>query len=1265
MRAISLLNSLILLLLCACLLPAGVVSDNGRGRHKQLYAVPVPTGTRVNIDGRLDEWDLSAQIEMFVVEATRSTQSAKFALMYDDDALYLGADVNDPSPMMNRQDPLSNPDKAWDADSCQFRLTIDPTVGYPIKEDAFRYRGKDPQVDTRDDIVHLTLWHYTDKQEANLQMYVGMSYRNPRPQWQPGGLVPHDQFAGKYLQRPDGTGYSFEYRIPWSTLGAKRPMQGHDVVAGTVQFCWSRPDGLKTAGGAAWAYDVMSGPGFTFQSTACWGKIIFSPSGNVPRELVTAGVPPEMPLPLAFTYDLPEDSECTIQLFDQENRSVRILVAQQHRMGGRNTERWDGLDSQGKLLPAGEYRWKGIYHQPIKAEYRMSVHNSGQPAYPTDDNKGGWGADHGTPQTVCALPEGMLLAWDAAEYGWGLIRTDLAGKKHWGTMHGATHLATDGKFIFVAGDHGFHTGEEVRLLDVKDARIARFSNGVANLSAPPGGDEKTNHVTGLAYRQGQVFVAFAARNLIGVYSTKDGSLLKTLSGPAPGRLAVLADGSVAAISAGAVVKVSDAGVTPWLTDHLDEPVAIAVAGDGTTYVANRGALQNVSVFDAAGKYLRSVGKTGGRPAKGAYDASGMYLPGGIDLDAQGRLWVAETTDGPKRISVWDTNTGANLREFFGSSGYFGYGFVDPQRPHEMYAHHVLWEIDWKNFTSKPLTTIWRATAPNMVEPPKPEAYGGVPRIITADNGIQYMWGGSTYKSILLRRAGDLFKPFAALINVARHHSLYRGTGLPLFDDSDPQTYPDGVYLWQDQNDDQTVQPEELTAAPKALPRPSFAWVHPDLSVTLQSGHRLRPVRLGDQGQPLYDLTQAQSTFLVESPLYRGGYLLPGPAGETFTLAQGNLVGWNSDGTPRFIYPGLIGWHKALNLPVIKAGRLWGLTNSMGVAGDFFAHQTYFGVSHVFRRDGLYVAALLKDGRMGGRGQDEGQPEGQGGYFGQLMLDGQRRTFMIHGGQDSRVWEVLNLETVKDLPGGTYVHDAAQVAAAKAAQDAYAAALASSQRLVIARGEPALDVAEVVENTLEGGRSVAVRMAYDADHLYVRYDVVSDAQLVNSATDLHTLFRGGNVLDLQLAADPAAAPQRKTPAPGDVRLLVTRQDGKAVAVLYRPKVAGFTGQPIVLTSPTGQESFDQIEVLRDLKLAYRKTDTGFTATLAVPLPLLGLKLEPGQQVKLDAGYIFGNKQGTRTAIRAYLYNNSFTANVVDDIPHESRLEPDQWGQAAVE
>lgn len=392
---LSFRKALLLRLLIVCVILSGFIlpsyaNDNGRGRHKQLYAVPAPK--KVVIDGRLNDWDLSAQIEMFVIEATRGTQSAKFALMYDAKALYLSGDINDPSPMMNMRDPLTDPAQGWNADSCQFRLTTDPKVGYPILgEDTFKYSGANPPADMHDDIVHLTLWNYTATGEPQLAMQLGMTYRIPINA--PRGLVPLEQFRAKYLKRADGTGYTFEYRIPWTTLNAKAPLKGDDVVAATVQFNWSRPDGQMTAGSSAWAYDVQGQPGFPFQSTASWGKLIFSPKGKVDRKLVEAGVPPERPLPLAFNYSLPEDTECTIQIFNENGENVRILVPQQVRMGGKNTERWDGCDDAGNLLPAGNYTWRGIYHAPVKAEYRFSVHNAGNPPYPTADGKGGWGAD--------------------------------------------------------------------------------------------------------------------------------------------------------------------------------------------------------------------------------------------------------------------------------------------------------------------------------------------------------------------------------------------------------------------------------------------------------------------------------------------------------------------------------------------------------------------------------------------------------------------------------------------------------------------------------------------------------------------------------------------------------------------------------------------------------------------------------------------------------------------------------------------------------
>ena len=299
-------------------------------------------------------------------------------------------------------------------------------------------------------MVHLLLWYYTDKQEPVLQMQTGMNYALPHKDWQPYGLVPNNLYQAAYRKKDDGKGYVFEYRIPWSTLMSEKQVhpKAGDLVASTVQFNYSTPDGLTAGGG--WLYDVMSGPGFTFQSSACWGKLIFSAKGNLPRDLVEEGVPPAPPMPLTFSYDLPEAAEATVQLCNTQGLVVRNLVASAPRAKGENTERWDGLDDAGKPLPAGNYTWKGLYHQPLKTKFILSVHNSGSPPYKTDDNTGGWGADHGVCTTTCALPDGMLLGWNICESGWGIVRTDAQGKRLWGSKAGATDLAVSDSRMFAA-----------------------------------------------------------------------------------------------------------------------------------------------------------------------------------------------------------------------------------------------------------------------------------------------------------------------------------------------------------------------------------------------------------------------------------------------------------------------------------------------------------------------------------------------------------------------------------------------------------------------------------------------------------------------------------------------------------------------------------------------------------------------------------------------------------------------------------------------
>jgi hypothetical protein len=337
-------------------------------------------------------------------------------------------------------------------------------------------------------------------------------------------------------------------------------------------------------------------------------------------------------------------------------------------------------------------------------------------------------------------------------------------------------------------------------------------------------------------------------------------------------------------------------------------------------------------------------------------------------------------------------------------------------------------------------------------------------------------------------------------------------------------------------------------------------------------------------------------------------------------------------------------------------------NPLGVAGEYTGASTYFGNFHLFTRDGLYVARLFKDQRLGEMGPDVLNAETSCGQLVRLEKSG--RYLLLGGDTDGRVTEVLGLDTVRRFEG-VHTVSAADVAAVRKAQAEHAGVKARAQKLSIARGRRALEVVSGVTRVVDGRRGFTARAAYDARNLYVRYEVESPFELVNSIPDPQIVFKGGNLLDVQLAADPAADPERTGPAPGDVRLLVTRRQGKALAVVYRPRVKGFRGQPVVLKSPTGQESFDAIEVSDRVRLEYQKTPAGFHAVVTVPLSVLGWAPRPASTVRLDLGYLFGNSTGSQCARRAYWANTGPPAGIIGDVPSECRLEPHRWGVATVE
>ena len=112
-------------ILCAGLVAAAASAQGRQSENHELHAVPPPGA--VVVDGKLDDWDLSGQIESFTEYRTRGTYSAELAAMYDKDFFYLAVVWRDPTPMVNMIDPDAD-GSGWQSECAQLRMITDLPV---------------------------------------------------------------------------------------------------------------------------------------------------------------------------------------------------------------------------------------------------------------------------------------------------------------------------------------------------------------------------------------------------------------------------------------------------------------------------------------------------------------------------------------------------------------------------------------------------------------------------------------------------------------------------------------------------------------------------------------------------------------------------------------------------------------------------------------------------------------------------------------------------------------------------------------------------------------------------------------------------------------------------------------------------------------------------------------------------------------------------------------------------------------------------------
>jgi hypothetical protein len=760
--------------------------------HSEIHVVPPPG--KVVIDGKLDDWDLSGAITMFIDEASKASYSVRGAMMYDKEFLYVGARVKDPTPMMNNYSFGGEASKAWDADAIQIFLVSNPD----LKSNASLQTGGRMSPEDQQFVTTFWLWYSTQDKAPGFFSLRTLQYQNPT--LNPPGV------EKAIVKDEDGKGYTMEYRIPWKVLRTPREIVPGDTMQCQWQLMWGNDRGTATRCGMT---DVRRGTSgdLGYMGPSSWGTAIFEKEGNLKLvEKSSSGSRADGFIPVAFTLDKP--AKVSLAICNAEGRLIRTGLGAQPYPAGPQTWMWDGLDDADKPVPAGSYTAKILTHDGIGQKFVCDVGVSGTPPYQTEDGTGGWAGDYRYPQTMAIDGDCVILGTAIAEASQPTIRTDLDGRKKFGTAVAGHAVALHKGFGYTLSAGG----ARITKFSLENGMLAPFTTGRPETAVPgmrPGesGQDwaaRSWQLHGIAAVGDQLVVSSLTDDKLFLLDLASGAPRGEAALPKPYGLAVGPGGGLYAVSGKAVGRYDlKAQQFTAFAENLEEPKHLAVDGAGNVYVSLHGKTMQVWKIAPDGKVLLKYGIAGGRPEVGKFNPAGMLKPWNVAVDKNGRLWVAEADSQPKRYSVWNPD-GTLWKEFFGSMDYSTTAYLDPAKPEFIYAQCVRYRVDYDKGTWYPDATILRKRDEAGVPLGAPDAHGGA--VIRTVKGRTFFLVGSLGLTIY-EQVGDAYVPRLASFTATKEKIPLGKDGKP-----NPKAKPRPTKvpsLWVDDDNDGQVEPEEV------------------------------------------------------------------------------------------------------------------------------------------------------------------------------------------------------------------------------------------------------------------------------------------------------------------------------------------------------------------------------------------------------------------------------------------------------------------------
>ena len=1058
-------------------------------------------------------------------------------------------------------------------------------------------------------------------------------------------------------------------------------------------------------------------------------------------------------IPIEFTS--PGKGFLSLGVYDDSGMLVRSVTHAGEVGGGMQKLAWDATTDLGLPAKPGRYGVRGVWFaEPLKADFRMKVGISGDPPYVLDNGLGGWGGNLGSPMDVCSNGKLVVAAFGCVESNneTGVQLMDADGtiiRRYF------TFFPWDVRFACAMDDKNLY----LALADIgaKKLVVARYDIGnsrgkvLAEIptgpAATPEGRWKgrwTTDVRGLAVDAGRVYVPVFFDNSLEIVDAASGKVLGTADVASPRGVEAFG-GSIFALSGKKLLKLDRDGKTlaTVVEAGLDDPSGLAIDADGSFYVSDCGAAQQVKVFSSAGKLIRKIGVDGGRPRNGVYNPKGLLDPRGLCIGPEGSLWVTESAEDFQRVSVWDARTGELRKEFFNTRLSSGQGRIDVARREMVFGNGVFadvpglaaYKLDFGRGTWYP---SWSRLMPESVMKQddvflgnthifgqlKTSFAGRCPYLaytdgtMTADNGKLYAFGGEF--SVWLLDQKTLEPKLAAFVYTHRAHKARDGRF-----EGDYDQGPNNWLAWSDLNGDGKMAADEcaFTENHPLMEKCSrlFSWqLQKDLSILMICPENVRPLKwhvrrlparqVLPTGVPVYDWADLQEVATLAVPDFAGGDGWKNPVLGAYVtglnIAGGSIFAFAEPVAPVPIKLGGIdgdGWWASRNWRLtplrfdpktgkpawLKLGRrapgkakpgemYYPREICASIDGFVFVPDT-FSQMWVWTDTGLYVGKLYHDPSDGIHDADSIFTELVGAWA--YKIDG--KVYACTGDHGVSVHEVT-LPKLQKVDAGTVTITPEITAAARpwdpdgpppGKKPVYVARAICEQdnqrklvntRAITVDGKlddwAGVNTAEIL---LDGKAAAAFRMVFDAENLYIAYDVREPNGLRNAGTELPFCpFVSGSYVDFCIGRD-WSKPNRDENAEGDVRVILARIASAETAgkgptdhqMAFWP-VRKNGKNPQTISSPAATRKFADISLVPGLKFAYQIGPDGYTLEAAVPLKSIALSPARNSVVGFDASVGFADAGG-KVRTRAAHWAGQSEATVVDR-PGSAALLPATWG-----